>query len=118
MMNTYYYNGFDVLDRDDYDAVMESLMGEVTMQEEIADAAARDYFTRELGKDAAAHGEAAPTCRYQLVIAWSDFSSKTESTNEIAAALQAVTIYIEDASCEFVQIYDWILKRDIFDWSR
>ena len=58
MMNAYDYNGFDALDREEYDALMEDL-AETDMENEMALEAARDYFENELEKDAAAHDQAA-----------------------------------------------------------
>lgn len=48
MMN--YYNGFDALDAQEYDEVMESL-ATAEMEDEIAEQVAADYFQNELEKD-------------------------------------------------------------------
>ena len=48
MMN--YYNGFDALDAQEYDEIMEGL-ALAEMQDEIAAAQAVDYFNNEIDKD-------------------------------------------------------------------
>lgn len=100
-----FYSSFDALDRNEYDTLMEELMQ-------------NDTVIRRKAATPAPAPAPAPKFRYQLVIAWSDFSSKTESTNEISAALRAVEIYIEDRNCDFIHIYDRRIKRDVFNWNR
>lgn len=48
MMN--WYSGFDALDAQEYDEVMEAL-ATAEMEDEIAERAAADYFQNELEKD-------------------------------------------------------------------
>lgn len=55
---------------------------------------------------------------YQIIIAWDDCSCKTESTNDIIAALGAVQIYLADPHICDIHIYDWNKKQDVFTWSR
>lgn len=55
---------------------------------------------------------------YQIIIVWDDCSCKTETTDDIRAALRTVEIYIEDPQVCTIHIYDWTQKRDTFTWSR
>lgn len=55
---------------------------------------------------------------YQLIIAWDDFSSKSENAPDIISALEAAAIYIRDQHCCDVHIYDIVKKEDVMNWSR
>lgn len=105
MMNAYDYNGFDALDREDYDALME----------ELADDNAREYFEKEIEKDAA--GFEMPRPRYQVIVSWNDNSCKTESTNDISAAMGAAEIFMADPDVFHIVIYDWKRQKDMLDWE-
>lgn len=107
MMNV--YSGFDALNDEEFDDLMQ----------EMAEASADDYFTNELAKEfASPEFQAQLHARYQLIVVWDDISSKTESCNDIIAALNAATIYMMDTSCNHVSIYDWKKHKDVLDWNR
>ena len=116
MMNV--YSGFDSLNDKEYDELMQ----------EMAENNADDYFEHELENDAVtqelAQEVASPefqaelAARYQLIVLWDDISSKSESSNEITAVLNAATIYMMDASCISVAIYDWKEHKNVLDWNR
>lgn len=105
MMNAYDYNGFDALDSQEYNELME----------ELADDNARECFEKEIEKDAIGFEMQRP--RYQVIITWGT-ACKTESTANITQALGAAEIFIEDPDCDRVVIYDWKALRDVFNWSR
>lgn len=116
MMNV--YSGFDSLNDAEFDALMQ----------EMADNSAEDYFENELENDvvtqelaqefASPEFQAQLHARYQLIVVWDDISSKTESCDDIIAALNAATIYMMDHSCVQVSIYDWKELKDILNWNR
>lgn len=102
MMN--YFNGFDALEQEEFDALMSDLTDEIT--EELA----QEFASPET--------QAQLHARYQLIVIWNDISSKTESCNDIVAAMNAAAIYMMDNTCIRVSIYDWQEKKDILDWNR
>ena len=117
MMNV--YNGFDALNDQEYDALMTEIYGEDDLQQEIADAAAEDYFENELAKDAEEHGETTQQkARYQLIAVWDDGGCKTENSNDFIGMLEAAAIYITDSTCCHIAIYDWKTFTDALNWNR
>lgn len=105
----YVYSGYDSLNDAEFDALMQ----------EMADNNADDYFTNELAKEfASPEVQAQLHARYQLIVVWDDISSKTESCDDIIAALNAATIYMMDPSCISTTIYDWKEQKDILHWNR
>ena len=54
----------------------------------------------------------------QLIVAYTDCTSKTETTDSIILALNAARIYIEDPDCVAIKIWDDQKNKFILDWSR
>ena len=56
--------------------------------------------------------------RYIMTTAYSDFSSKTEHSDDLMALLRAAGIYWEDPSCEYIHVWDTIAHMDVMCFSR
>lgn len=56
--------------------------------------------------------------RYQVITAYADCTSKTESTNDLMQALNAVSIYWMDEDCVMIHVYDWQTEKDVVTYNR
>lgn len=55
---------------------------------------------------------------YQVIRAYSDFTSMTEHTDSITSALSAAAIYLEDPDCVRMIVYDTKTGKTIVDYQR
>lgn len=55
---------------------------------------------------------------YQIIRAYSDFTSMTEHTDSITSALSAAAIYLEDPDCVRMIVYDTKTGKTIVDYQR
>lgn len=55
---------------------------------------------------------------YQIIRVYNDQTCMTEHTFSIVAALEACAIYLRDASCESVKIWDEVAKVWILEYVR
>lgn len=51
--------------------------------------------------------------RYQIITVYSDFSCKSESTNDLGAIFRAAAIYYDDPDLLSIKVYDWEKQKDI-----
>lgn len=58
--------------------------------------------------------------RYQMIVAWSDCSCKSETVDELKLpnCLTAASIYMLDPDCAIIHIIDNEKEKIIFDWCR
>ena len=56
--------------------------------------------------------------RYQLIVAWEDFTCKSELVDDFSACLAAASIYAEDPSCWVIHIVDNREEKMILDWFK
>lgn len=56
--------------------------------------------------------------RFQLITVYEDLATKSESTSDITAALNAAAIYQMDPDCIRLSIYDWQNKKDILTYEK
>lgn len=57
------------------------------------------------------------TKRYQMVTVYNDFSTKSESTNNLSSALGAAAVYMGGRDVIRISIYDWKTRKEVFDWD-
>ena len=53
--------------------------------------------------------------KYQVIIVWSDCSSKTVSVNTLEAAKDVIMDYLLDPDLSRISVYSWITRRTVIE---
>ena len=56
--------------------------------------------------------------RYQIIIVYDDYGTKTEHTDNIISALEAIAIYLRDSTCIIAKVWDENEKEWIVNYWR